>query len=182
MFQRSIRRGSTATQTALLLPVLMGSTALTIDLGHMRNTKAQLQFVIDAAAHSAVLQLDGSVDGPAYAVEEAVRMSAVNGIFGESVGLDSTDITLGYWDDESREFSEATFADPLADAIRIETRQSIRPVAVAQVFLGGDGTVEVTAVSIAHQVSGDRGTSESGDLGVENGHVDFDGIPADLGE
>ena len=59
------RRGVVVVQVAVLLTVLLGFVALTVDVGLMYNTKAELQAAADAAAlagAAAPYNDDGLVD------------------------------------------------------------------------------------------------------------------------
>ncbi len=92
------RRGVVAVQVAVLLVVLIGFAALTVDLGAMYNTKADLQRAVDAAALAAASKLsDWSNGDPA----EAARQAALdyvrrNPVLGKTLELDpGTDMTFG---------------------------------------------------------------------------------------
>ena len=47
------RRATTAVLVVVTIPVFLGFTALTIDVGHMYNVRAELQTAADAAAMAA---------------------------------------------------------------------------------------------------------------------------------
>jgi hypothetical protein len=69
---RSIQqRGAIGIMTALLLPVLLGFLALSIELGRIYNRKVEMQSVADAIAISAAKKLNGTSAGLDDAIEAA---------------------------------------------------------------------------------------------------------------
>jgi Flp pilus assembly protein TadG len=100
------RSGNIAIQIALSMTVLLGVTAVVIDIGRGRVVKQQLKNASEAAAHAGAAQLDGTVEGIEAAREAAVAIAAENLAAGVSVTLDANDgnsptgdIVVGYWED-----------------------------------------------------------------------------------
>lgn len=60
------RRGATAIVVALVLAVLVGITALAVDIGYVAATKNELQNVADAAALAGARQLGAIYEGMSY--------------------------------------------------------------------------------------------------------------------
>ena len=58
------RRGVILVLTAIVLVVLLGFVALTIDVGLIQLTKTQLQSAADASALAAATELSGTLDAP----------------------------------------------------------------------------------------------------------------------
>lgn len=92
------RRAVIAVQVGVFLVVLLGFAALTVDLGAMYNTKADLQRASDAAALAAASKLsDWSGGDPTESARQAA-LSYVqkNAVFGRHLQLDpGQDVTFG---------------------------------------------------------------------------------------
>ena len=95
---RRTRRGAVAAQVAVSLVVLLGFTALTVDVGHLYNARAELQRTADAAALAAVLELGGGKSDTLVvqdARQTAANYAATNTVLGEGVVLEQSDIIFG---------------------------------------------------------------------------------------
>ncbi|MCH8147163.1 MAG: hypothetical protein IH987_04105 [Planctomycetes bacterium] len=108
------RRAVVVVQVVVLLGLLVGTAALTIDLGGMFAARADLQRTADAAALAAVsgyvtddMMLVRLADGDSELFDDVVNMSqargvsigASNGTYGtDSTYLPNSDITLGWID------------------------------------------------------------------------------------
>ena len=90
------RRGAVAVLVLVMFPVLLGFTALTIDVGRLYTTRAELQNTADAAALAASLDLGGS--DPRASIHRA-RSRAIQYISENRVwkkgGTSSHEITFG---------------------------------------------------------------------------------------
>lgn len=95
------RRGVVVVQVAVLLTVLLGFVALTVDVGLMYNTKAELQAAADAAALAGAATLyteDGLVD-PYGSASTAQSVAGSHLAAGLPVTLATGDIAIGRYDD-----------------------------------------------------------------------------------
>ncbi len=107
------RRAVTAALVLLMIPVLIGFAALTIDIGAMYNTRADLQRTADAAALAGVAALTSDTmmqyrdtsnsallsQVTTAATGEVNYFSALNHSFGSStMHIESGDITTGWLD------------------------------------------------------------------------------------
>ncbi len=162
------RSGSVTVEVALALPVLALASALAIDLGHLRSTKALLQTAADAAAHAAVLDLDSTADGATEALDTAVLMAQANGVWGQEI--DRVGVELGTWDDETRSFEVSQPED--ASAIRLTIEQDVELIGFSRLFSPRPRTIR--AAAIAEYIPGDWGDSDDDGGGVESGHFDVD--------
>jgi len=88
------RRGAVAAQVAVGMAVLMGFSALVIDMGMLYNTRTELQRAADSAALSAASKLSGaaSFDVIRQAAQEAANR---NRVLNAPVLLDESDVVLG---------------------------------------------------------------------------------------
>ncbi len=110
--QSNVRRGTILVLTAVLMIVLLGFVALTVDSGFVQLTRTQLQSAADAAALSGAMELSGT-DDPAVvranATREIVNTAAMYRA-GDlaSVTIDPTkDITFGklVWNGASQNYT-----------------------------------------------------------------------------
>jgi Flp pilus assembly protein TadG len=95
--RRDVRRArvGNATFTAVSVLCLLGFGALTVDIGHARMVRAQLQNAVDAAAHAAVLDIDGTDAGLVAALDAALLVGASNAADGAAVTLSPDDVVFG---------------------------------------------------------------------------------------
>lgn len=92
------RRGAVAVQVAVSLTVLLGFTALTVDVGHLYNVRAELQRTADAAALAAVVELGGGQSDTLAmqaARQTAGSYASANAVLKQAIVLEEQDITFG---------------------------------------------------------------------------------------
>lgn len=94
---RQVRRGVVAVQVAVVMIVIMGFAALSVDLGAMYNTKADLQKAADSAALAAASKLGAYDQGDpiALATAEAHAYIGRNSVFGRQLSLGEGDLVFG---------------------------------------------------------------------------------------
>lgn len=111
----------------VVLVVLCGFAAMTLDVGYMYNVRADLQRTADAAALAAASRLaeHDAADPVARAREAAVEYVKRNPSFGMELTLDNDDVTFGLanYDADSNSFDfEET--EVLPDAVRVRVRRT----------------------------------------------------------
>lgn len=92
------RRGVVAVKVAVLALVLLGFTALAVDMGAIYDAKAELQRTADAAVLAAAegLVTAGDAEPTVLALSRAVEYAANNTVWGQPMELDpATDVTFG---------------------------------------------------------------------------------------
>ncbi|SFH71078.1 TadG family pilus assembly protein [Planctomicrobium piriforme] len=97
----SSRRGAIMVLTALLLVVIFGFTAFTVDVGYMNLLKGELQNAADAAAAAGAADLP---EGKAAAIAAATLIGQSNRAAGRDVKIDPADIQLGLYDFKKKTF------------------------------------------------------------------------------
>jgi len=129
---RHRKRAVVAAQVAIVLVVLLGMAALTIDVGALYNARADLQATADAAALASASMLSqyGEDHSPSELAEAAaVRYVEGNPVFADAMTIDpNTDISFWrvYYDPEAEDY-EFTEVDPevtAADAVKIRVRRT----------------------------------------------------------
>lgn len=124
-------RGSFAPIAAIVMAVLLGFGALTIDMGFGYFSRNKLQMTADATALAAVSQLPDQVAMVVEALDYAEKnMPAAE--FGTV--LANGDVVAGNWDPDTRTFTPAL--DPI-NAVMTTTRQDSVAGNAAPAFLGG---------------------------------------------
>lgn len=96
--ERRKERGAIAILAAVVLMVVGGFLALSLNVGHRMNAKTQLQGAFDAAALAGAMTLNGQPSGIANAPAQAVKFAEYHYLDSSKVGLGTSDVTVGYWD------------------------------------------------------------------------------------
>ena len=157
------RRGVVAVQVAVIMALLVGFAALTIDVGVIYNTRADLQRTADAASLAAVAKLSDYSTGDPIPLARAAALDLTqrNHVFGQEVSIDlETDLEFGRatFNPETGLY-EFTPTEVTPDAVRLRvrhTKDSINgavPLFFAQIF-GVDET-EISAQATAIMVPRD---------------------------
>lgn len=152
-----------AVQVAVTMTVLLGMAALTVDVGALYNTKAELQRTADSAALAAASVLADWSDGDPneMARSEAVDFVRRNAVFSREMDVDPvTDIVFGRatYDNETNSYSFAP-TDVLPDAVYLRVRHTSDspngavPLYFARIF--GLSHSEMSADAIAVMVPRD---------------------------
>lgn len=162
------RRGVVIAFVVLTLAALIGMTALTIDVGVMVNTRADLQNAADAAAMAGVsaMSTDAMVmvkQGRGGSVGEVLRLakvraaetSALNRSFGaKGTILEARDIQVG-WLDITSGTSDIVTGGPPAEwnAVKVTVRRSKSgqngPVTFFFAGIFGQHSIDITATATA---------------------------------
>ncbi len=179
------RRGTAAVFVVVMLPVIMGLAALTIDVGVIYSTRADLQNAADAAAlagASAYASEEmmgvrmGSQDPDAFLEVANMMRSAVhslsplNGSFGVSqTAVEPSDIVFGWIDTASGTSPIQTAVSPAQyNAVQVTVHRSAEgpngPVVLffASIFGRRDTEVSATAVAVLEDKFSVYETAESG--------------------
>ncbi|RJP42503.1 MAG: VWA domain-containing protein [Phycisphaerales bacterium] len=146
------RRGVVAVQVAVALVLLLGFAALTVDIGVIYNTRADLQRTADAAALAAAAKLaDYSKGDPIpLARQAAVDFVRANHVFGKEMELDlNADVRFGRASfNEETGLYDFTPTESLPDAVRISVRHTKdSPNGSAQLFFARIFGVHDTQIS-----------------------------------
>ncbi|MGB0715669.1 MAG: VWA domain-containing protein [Phycisphaerae bacterium] len=159
--QRAKRRAVIVVQVAVLMVVLLGFAVLTVDVGAMYNTRADIQRAADSAALAAAAML--ATPGEEVALEEA-RSAALsytqqNPVFGRQLTLDSQDVVFGrvtFGESGVPGFQPTNF---MPDAVSIRVRHTADssngavPLFFARIF-GMDST-DMSAGAVAMMIPRD---------------------------
>ncbi|MGH6948441.1 MAG: TadG family pilus assembly protein, partial [Kiloniellales bacterium] len=124
------RRGAIAPLAAIVLAVVLGFAALSLDMGHNYFVQNRLQAAADASSLAGVSQLPDEVAMVTKAQEYAEKNMPSAGY---GTVLANTDVVAGNWDPATRTFTPAL--EPL-NAVQTTTRQQAASGNAAPVFLG----------------------------------------------
>ncbi len=156
-------RGAVAVMVAVMMTVIIGVAALTVDIGAMYNAKADLQRTADAAALAAAARLSAYDEGnPAQlAVAEAQSYIAKNGVFAkQTLVADSGDIEVGRaeYNEQTKQydFSPTTvYPDAVRVRVRLTEDSSNGPLGLYFARFFGYNAAEMSAEAIAMMVPRD---------------------------
>lgn len=123
------RRRGNATIVVISFGVLLGFTALALDVGLIRLVDTELQAALDSASLSAVSELDGTDDGITRAHATAINIAAQNLVLGAPVSLVASDVVIGAYDRATDTFDPYDAGDDtqLVNAVRVN--HTLPPVA-----------------------------------------------------
>src|SRR3989338_6232301 len=85
--------GAVAVLVGISLATLMSLFALSVDLGHIFVTKAELQNATDSAALAAVVELR---NGTEAARQKALAFGESHGVAGSYIDIEPTDVVFGH--------------------------------------------------------------------------------------
>lgn len=186
---RHLRRGNIVALTAISTTMLLGFTALAVDVGIMYNARTELQRTADAAALAGVTQLlsDSRLKGSADTIAEmeAVQleisaMSAINAVLGSGpevssnpMNVETGDVLVGYLSEPENLDQALDYSDPnLFNTVHVMVRRDGMangpiPTWFAQLF--GIDSIDVSASASATVQDGIVGfeiTDMSGNAGI----------------
>ena len=151
------RRAVVAVQVAVLMTVLVGFAAITIDVGVMYNTRADLQRTADAAALAAASRLvDYEFGDPVeLARAEALHFVEENHVMGHSVTVDTLgDVVFGQanYDGETNTY-DFVETEVMPDAVRVDVKHTADstngPVSLYFARIFGINSTEISASAMA---------------------------------
>lgn len=169
---RTRRRGAIAALTAVLLPVLVGMLAFSIDLGYIVAVKGELQNAADAAALAGAARLQNpyvqyyapgqpnqsqifsSVSDstkPGSAISTAQRFANYNKAGGVSISVPDSDVTFSYYDG-TNPFVPAVYPATFPNTITVTTRRddvANTPLGLFFAKVFGLGSINLTATASA---------------------------------
>ncbi len=152
------RRAAVAALVAIMLPVLVGFTVLTVDVGTMYNARSDMQRAADAAALAAASEFAYAADGEdptVAATAAAADFVSRNPVLGQTMYLNTDkDLVFGraYYDAVGNTYSFVP-GDTPTNAVRVSIRHSEDspngplPLRFAGVF--GKSVTDVSADSVA---------------------------------
>jgi Flp pilus assembly protein TadG len=137
---------------ALSLSVLLGFGALVLNVSYGRYVQQELQNASDAAAHAAVLKLDGTSAGVTNAHNMAVTLAGKNTAAGTYVHLNANlgndpngDVVTGYYNSSTNAFTPSMSATT-ANAVKVRAQISSLNLLFNPMNLPGmEDTVAVSA-------------------------------------
>jgi hypothetical protein len=174
-----IRRAAVAPMAALLMTILVGMLAFSIDIGYICAVEAELQNAADAAAlagaqrmqnafvayyspgqtqqNQIYLQVTTDTSNPASPIPTAQRYAAYNQAGGVNIKVPASDISFSYYDG-TNPFIPASYPNYFPNTITVTTRRdnvANGPLGLffAQIF--GISTTNLTATASATIYAGD---------------------------
>ena len=140
------RRGVIAVLAAILLIVMLGMVAFSVDLGYIGVVRTQLQAAADAAALAAA---GSSSQGAAGMVAAAQQFASANMAAGRPIQLSASDVQFGTWDAATRTFNTT---NQVATAVKVTVRTDDNNGGATGLFFGrllGVNSVDQRASAVA---------------------------------
>ncbi len=158
--------GAVAVYVALILVMLLGFTALAVDVGYLYGVRNELHNGADAGALAGAGKLfdaETSLLNVTAANDEALRVTPLNSTGREAI--DDFTVQIGHWSFATKTFTENTSTTQMADwqnytateldgrveyinAVRVEARRTDTPTFFAKIF--GKDVVNVSADAVAY--------------------------------
>ena len=172
---------------ALTITMLVGVTALTVDIGYGLITRSELQNVADAAVLAGTRQLGLIYEGlapneqkPTWVIPGADQTTIVNQV--QAVGLlnnagtkpitiNASDIQIGVWDYATQTFTETTTGPIAVRAVARRDGNANGPIPTFLAGILGWNTINVSATATASL--GGMGSSLPGEIEVPFGVAEY---------
>jgi Flp pilus assembly protein TadG len=177
-------RGAVAVMVAIMLPVLIGFAAMSIDIGQALVARNELQDVADAGALAGARrlgtiyqaltpaqQVSYSLANPVPVISDVQNVASQNYGAGRSITVDVGDIQIGQWNATN---NTLTVTAALPDAVRVTARldgTTNGPVSTFLANVMGISSVDVRATATAALTG--TSTTNPGDLQTPFGISSF---------
>jgi len=153
--------GTTAIVVAIVIVILIGVTALAVDIGYVMATKNELQNLADGAALAAARQLGAIYQTMSYAQQQdyvcdpstiipiAQEVGIKNQAGGKNITIDTAEVIIGQWDANGKTLTP-TLERP--DAVRVTARRdgtANGPVTTFFARILGINSVDISARATA---------------------------------
>jgi hypothetical protein len=143
------RRGNVVVLFALLIVLIIGMLAFSIDVGYIMLIRTQLQSAADSAALAAASQMGESDE---LVLAEAREFAAYQHVAAEPVELGDDDIQYGNWDSATRSFTQTA---EVGNAIRViarrdDTTNGEAPLFFARIFGRNSFPTQASAVAMTN--------------------------------
>lgn len=180
------RRGAVAVLSAVLMTVVLGFVALSVDVGYIATARSRLQATSDAAALAAGLSL-GSTSATTTDLVNSAREIALLNYYGSANQpsgaqiMSNSDLTIGTWNPTTRTFTPGgTVAS--ANAVRVVTHQSTSTGNALKLFFApaiGKSTQDIASTAIVYKKTAtvptdcyNNGVICGGDLDIDECDLD----------
>lgn len=115
------RRGAIAVLAAVLMVMMLGMVAFSVDVGYIAVVKTQLQTAVDSSALAACATLSAATAADPSPVRiKAKQFAAYHSAGNSPVTLQDADIEFGTWDASNRTFTPSA---SVSNAVRISARR-----------------------------------------------------------
>ena len=162
--RRRSERGTVIVMAVVVMTVVLGFIALSVDMGMLMTAQSELQNAADAAAFAGVGRL---ISADYYgAVEQAWSFATANSCLGQNLALGCGDIQLGIYDFDQHTFTAAPWGSlGGSNAVRVYARrtedsaQGSLPLAFARILGRNMADVEASTIAVVdRRVSGFDGS------------------------
>lgn len=137
----------------MALPVVIGAAMFAVDWGRVVLAQDELQTAADAAARYAAVGVVTSSSKSTTAYSQALAVCNDLRVDGRPITLQTTDVQVGIWNDQTRTFTPSNANNSTIDAVKVTVRQTLGgngsvPL-LSQMIGGGERTITRSAVARA---------------------------------
>ncbi len=136
------RRGAITVLTALLMVMMMGFLAFSIDTGYIATVKTELQRATDAAAYAGASEL---INGSTSARAEAFEFLGLNKVGNKALTSTDAQIDFGHWDSVAKSF---VVSEEQPSAVRVVASSGQQPLFFGRVFGRDQFNTQARAIAI----------------------------------
>jgi len=160
-------RGAVAPLVAVLFVVLMGFTALAVDVGYIFNSRGEMQNAVDAGALAGAGALQIS---QAEADTRARQATTSNGVAGALVAESEVEVTLGSWNGDTLAFTPLSGGETVEpNAVRVVANRDGQNLFFAHMIGAGSTNVGREAIGVlgggaCRGIWGLEGVTGNGDI------------------
>lgn len=168
------QRGAVAIMVALLLGVLIGITALAVDIGYLMAARNKMQNIVDAAAlagASALRKKYKDSVGWSYSAEQRSELMSVvqdvvdkNRAEGETITIADDDVTISNWDPKENQLIDPVSIPNHPNAVKVTASNSTVPTFFAWIFGTAGPSIIKTEATAALVRSGIPSEASAGEI------------------
>lgn len=136
------RSGTILVLSAILMVVMMGFIAMSVDVGYMYNVQTELDRAVDAGALAGASALPNGVADCEMAARTIVAMNQVGK---SSLSGDNVTVTPGHWNADSRVFTPDSSAP---SAVKVTAQRDDAPLFFAPIWGADDFGVDASAIAL----------------------------------
>ncbi len=139
------RRGIVVPVVAATLVVLVGFVVLSVDVGHIYNSRTDMQNAVDSGALAGA---SGLPEGTSVVYARTTEYAGRNAVAGTPVAAGELTVVIGNWEASRGEFFPLTGAETVSpNAVRVVGRRNGVPLYFAPIFGVSTTSIQRSAIS-----------------------------------
>lgn len=144
--RRHSRRGTVIVLVAVMLSVMLGFAALTIDIGHLLALNTEMQGTVDATALAGASALE---ETEIEVLARAHQFAGLNLVNGRGLSPSETTVLIGNWHGLTGTFTEAPMTQiPMPNAVQVIGRREGIPLYFAHILGTSSSRLQKPAIAV----------------------------------